>query len=147
LKEYVDFSNGPLPDVDNEEGAPFWEGTRKGELRFPQCRSCQRFHWYPCVLCPFCHSPDIEWRAVTSQPKVYTWTCVRRPLSPLFAIRGPHIVALVEFDEAPGLYLVTNLVGCQPEEVYIGMPLEVVFQKVNDKLTMPLFRPVKDMSS
>jgi uncharacterized OB-fold protein len=56
-------------------------------------------------------------------------------------------VALVEFEEAPGLYLVSNLVGCQPEEVYIGMPLEVVFQRVNDKLTMPLFKPIKDMPS
>ena len=147
MKEYIDFSKGPLPDVDNKEGAAFWEGTRQGELRFPRCHSCNRFHWYPCVLCPFCHSPNIEWQAIKSQPKVYTWTCVRRPLGPLFAIRGPHIVALVEFDEAPGLYLVANLVGCQPEEVYIGMPLEVIFQRVNDKLTMPLFKPIKDMPS
>lgn len=93
------------------------------------------------MLCPFCHSPDTEWRAITQRPKVYTWTYVRRPLSPLFAILGPHIVALVEFDKTPGIYLVTNLVDCQPEEVYIGMPLEVVFQRINDKLTMPLFKP------
>jgi uncharacterized OB-fold protein len=147
VKEYVDFSRGPLPDTTYGEGIAFWEGTRQGELRFPRCRSCHRFHWYPCVLCPFCHSEDIEWQAITSQPKVYTWTCVRRPLSPLFAIRGPFIVALVEFDEIQDIHLVTNLVDCQPEEVYIGMPLEVVFQKVNDKLTMPLFRPIKDRAS
>jgi uncharacterized OB-fold protein len=147
VQEAVDFSNVPLPDVDNTEGAPFWAGTLKGELRFPRCGSCQRFHWYPAVRCPFCHSPDIEWRSITSQPRVYTWTCVRRPLSPLFAIRGPHIVALVEFAEAPGIYLITNLVDCQPEEVHIGMPLEVVFQRVNDRLVMPLFKPAKDTLS
>lgn len=147
MKEAVDFSSGPLPDVDNMEGAPFWEGTLKGELRFPQCSRCRRFHWYPAVRCPYCHSSDIEWRAVNSPPRVYTWTCVRRPLGPLFAIRGPHIVALVEFAEAPGIHLVTNLVGCRAEEVYIGMPLEVVFQRINDRLVMPLFKPAKDVPS
>jgi len=45
------------------------------------------------------------------------------------------------------LNLVTNLVDCQPEVVYIRMPLEVVFQRVNDKLTIPLFKPIEDTPS
>jgi uncharacterized OB-fold protein len=147
VKEYIDFSKGQLPNVESKEGAPFWEGTRQGEIRFPRCCSCNRFHWYPCVLCPFCHSPDIEWEAVTSQPKLYSWSCVKWNLGSLFDIQGPYISALVEFDEAPGIHLVTNLVDCQPEEVYIGMPLEAVFQQINDKLTMPLFKPIKNTSS
>ena len=146
-KENIDYSKGPLPDVDDKEGAPFWEGTCQGEIRFPKCRSCNQFHWYPCVLCPFCHSPDIEWQALTSQARLFSWTCVRRDLGPLFAIRGPHIIGLVEFDEAPDLRLVTNLVDCQPEEVYVGMPLEAVFQRVNDNVTLPLFKPKRDKSS
>jgi uncharacterized OB-fold protein len=78
---------------------------------------------------------------------LFTWTCVRWKLGPIFEIRGPHIVALAEFEEAPYLYLVSNLVDCQPEDVRIGMPLEIVFQKVNDRLTMPLFKPKRDKSS
>jgi uncharacterized OB-fold protein len=142
MTDYIDFSKGPLPDVDDIESAPFWEGTCQGELRFPKCGTCGRFHWYPCVLCPFCHSSDITWQKITNRPKVYTWTCVRRSLGPVFNIRGPHIVALVEFDKIFDIYFVSNLVDCQPEDVYIGMPLEVVFQKVNDRLTMPLFKPL-----
>jgi uncharacterized OB-fold protein len=143
VKEYVDFSKGFLPDVEDEEGKPFWEGTRQGEIRFPRCRNCGQFHWYPCVLCPFCHSSDIEWQTISSQPKVYTWTYIRRPLGPLFAIWGPHIVALIEFDEAPGIHFASNLVDCQPEDVYIEMPLEVIFQKITDKITIPVFKPLK----
>jgi uncharacterized protein len=146
VKEYIDFSKGPLPDVDLKESVPFWEGTRKGEIRFPRCRSCHRFHWYPTVLCPFCSSADIEWQTLTSQPRVNTWTYVVYPVG-IFATIGPRIVALVEFDEAPDCHLATNLVDCKDEEIYVGMPLEVVFQKINDRLTMPLFRPKKDHQS
>jgi uncharacterized OB-fold protein len=146
MKEYIDFSKGPLPDVDDPEGAPFWEGTRQGEIRFPKCQDCNRFHWYPCTLCPFCHSPNIKWEAVPGQARLFTWSYVKWNL-PVVAIRGPLNVILVEFDGAPDLYLTSDLVDCQPEDVYIGMPLEVVFQKVDDKITMPLFKPMKDKSS
>jgi uncharacterized protein len=143
LKQYLDFSKGPLPDVEFSEGASFWEGTRQGEIRFPKCQDCGKFHWYPTVLCPFCHSSNIKWQALTSKAKLFTWTYVNWKL-PVVVIRGPLIVILVEFDEAPGLYLTSNLVDCRLEDVYIGMSLEVVFQKINDKLTIPLFKPMKD---
>ena len=58
-----------------------------------------------------------------------------------------RIVALVEFDEAPDLFLATNIVDCEPGDIYIDMPLEVVFQRVNDVVTMPLFKPVKNIIS
>jgi len=68
---------------------------------------------------------------------------MRTSLTHLYAIRGPYIVIMVEFEDVPGIYLTSNLVECKPEDVKIGMPLELVFQKVDDKITMPLFRPVK----
>ncbi len=141
MKQYLDFSKEPLPDVDWNEGAPFWEGTRQGEIRFPKCRDCNKFHWHPRAVCPYCHSSNITWQALTSQPRLFTWTYVNYQL-PIVTIRGPLIVIKVEFDEAPGLYLSSDLVDCQPEDVQTGMPLEVVFQKVDDKLTMPLFKPM-----
>ena len=147
VKETVDFSKGPIPDVHDKEGAPFWEGTRRGEIRFPKCRSCNRFHWYPCIICPFCQSSDIEWQVITSQPRLFIWTCVMWNLGPLFEANGPYIAALVEFDEAPNLRLPALLVDCKSEELSIGMPLEVVFQRINDELTMPLFKPKREKPS
>ena len=38
----------------------------------------------------------------------------------------------------------TNLVECEPEDVKIGMEVEVVFQPVTDEITLPYFRPVSD---
>jgi hypothetical protein len=48
---------------------------------------------------------------------------------------------LVEFDELPGSCLASDLIECRPEDIRAGMPLQVVFQQVNDKLTIPLFKP------
>jgi len=145
MEKYADFSKGPLPDVEFKEWASFWEGTRQGEIRLPRCRDCHQFHFYPCWLCPFCHSANIEWEALTSQPRLFSWTYVRRKLNPvMFKLRGPYNMALVEYDEAPGCHFMTNLVECQLEDLYIGMPLEAVFQKIDEKITIPLFRPMKD---
>jgi uncharacterized protein len=148
MNDYIDFSRGPLPDVEDQETGIFWKGTRQGEIRFPKCRSCHKFHWYPNILCPYCHSADIEWQVLKSQPRLYSWSEVDTN-GPMWnvgnrdSVGTQRIVGLVEFDEAPDLYLATDVVGCRPEEVYIGMPLEPVFQRVNDKVTMPLFKPLK----
>jgi len=146
-KEYIDYAKGPLPDVENDEWADFWEGTRQSEIRLPWCQDCHQFHFYYSWLCPHCHSPNIEWHKLTSQPRLFTWTCARRNMAPLFTICGPYICALVAYDEAPTCYLTANLVECQPEDLQIGMPLEAVFQKIDDKITMPLFKPAKNKRS
>ena len=147
MKEYIDFSNGPLPYTEDNEGVPFWEGTKQEEVRFPKCNNCHKYHWYPIILCPYCGSPDIKWQKLTSQPKLYSWSVVKMN-SPMWNVGQQksdeqRIVGLIEFEEAPNLYLASNIVECTPEDVYIDMPLEVVFQRVNDKVTMPLFKPVK----
>jgi uncharacterized OB-fold protein len=37
---------------------------------------------------------------------------------------------------------VTNVIGCAPEEVKIGMPVEVVFEDFPE-YTLPKFKPLK----
>ena len=137
-----DFASGPFPEMDREEYKPFWKGTRDARLCFPWCRSCGRYHWYPSILCPHCQSKEIEWVPIKGRGKVYTWTVVRHLFHSAFKNRLPLIVALVEFDDAPGIRLVTNIIRCKPEEVFVSMPVEVIFHMVNKELTMPVFQPV-----
>ena len=37
----------------------------------------------------------------------------------------------------------SNLIDCKPEDVRIGMPVEVVFEDVSPEVTLPKFRPAK----
>jgi len=50
----------------------------------------------------------------------------------------PYTVVLVELEE--GVRLTSNVVDMTPEDVYIGMPVEVVFEDINDNLTLYKFK-------
>jgi uncharacterized OB-fold protein len=52
----------------------------------------------------------------------------------------PYVVAVVELDEQKALRLTTNIVGCAPSDVFIGMAVEVDFEHLDD-VYLPLFRP------
>ena len=51
----------------------------------------------------------------------------------------PYVVALVTLEEGPRM--ATNIVGCPPEAVTAGMPVEVVFEEVTAEIALPHFRP------
>jgi uncharacterized OB-fold protein len=54
---------------------------------------------------------------------------------------APYVVALVELDEGPRL--ISNIVGCAPEDVAINMPVEVCFEAAGD-FTLPRFTKASD---
>ena len=67
---------------------------------------------------------------------VYSYTVVHRPQRPEFAV--PYVVAIVELDE--GFHMLTNLVECRPEDVEVGMPVVVHFQRMSEAITLPYFK-------
>ena len=69
---------------------------------------------------------------------VYTFTITRQPVSRAFVGRLPWAVVEVELEE--GVHLISNLMDCDPEEIEIGMA--VVFEEVNDEITLPKFKRV-----
>ena len=99
------------------------------------------------MRCPYCQSKNIEWVEVKGQGTVYSYTVVRQALLPEFANRIPFVLALITLDTVPGIHFVTNLVDCSLEEVHIGMPVEVVFQKVSEAITVPVFKPRSESQS
>jgi uncharacterized protein len=123
-----------------EEFRPYFEGLRQGELRFPRCERCLRFHWYPMKLCPHCRSAQIAWTAVTGPAKVFTWTEVHHAFDPGFTLKPPYVVALIEFDDAPGVRLVANLEGLAPGQAAIGLAVRPEFSKAGHD-TRVTFRP------
>jgi uncharacterized OB-fold protein len=52
----------------------------------------------------------------------------------------PYVIAIVELEESDDLRVPTNIVGCDVESVYCGMPVQVRFEQHGD-VFVPLFEP------
>ena len=128
----------PLPQP-TALSKPFWEGTRAGKLLLQRCSDCGAFRWTPQHLCIKCHSEACAWTEVSGRGKVYSHSTVERP--PLAAFEPGYVVAVVELEEGP--LMLTNLVDCKPDEIAVGMPVRVVFEKASDEITLYKFKPGK----
>ena len=60
------------------------------------------------------------------------------------AFDGAYAIALVKLEEGPRM--MSNIVECEqtPDALVLDMPLEVVFEALNDEISLPLFRPQGD---
>jgi uncharacterized OB-fold protein len=85
-------------------------------------------------------SEKIEWVKASGRAKVLSYTIVYRPVTQAFAADVPYVVAMVTLDEGP--QMMTNIVGCLPEQVKIGMPVQVTFDDWTEEISVPKFKPV-----
>ncbi len=126
----------PRPAI-NDDNRFFWEGVERGELRIQRCASCGALRHPPRPMCPGCAA--VEWDTVraSGRGRVHSYVLPHHPRLPAFP--EPYVVVLVDLEE--GTRLVSNLVGCPPESVRIGMAVELAVTRVDDELALPLFRP------
>ena len=103
---------------------------------FQRCAACSAATHTPAVVCAGCASADLEWSASSGRGVIHTWTVVWRPVSPAFEV--PYAPIIVEMDE--GWFTLSCLVGCDHEEIGIGLPVEVEFHDHPGGLTLPYFR-------
>jgi uncharacterized OB-fold protein len=122
----------PVPDGDSR---PYWEGVTAGELRIQRCQDCVRAVFYPRALCPHCSSTHLTWERASGHGTIYSYTVVHQAYGP-FAGQVPFVVALIDLEE--GVRLLSRIAGAR-ESVQIGAPVHVVFERVDDELTLPYF--------
>ena len=133
----------PLPQPITPEAKPYWEGTREGKLMLPKCQACGKAFLYPRVLCPSCSSRDITWIQASGRGRLYSFEIAHQILNKAFTVKTPVILAMVELEEGPRM--LTNLVNVAPDPKALrcDMPVEVVFEKLTDQITLPMFQPAK----
>ena len=126
------------------ETLAYWEGCGRHELVLQRCRDCATVQHRPRGLCVSCFSDDIEHFAATGRGTVYTFTVTIQNGLPAFRNACPYVLAYVALEEGP--QLMTNIVGCDVEDVRIGMSVEVEFCDVEGDpgegaSAVPRFRP------
>lgn len=129
----------PMPDPIT---APFWESMKAHAMQVQHCNACGQHIFYPRGLCPNCFSSDLAWQPVSGKGNVYAFTIVHRAQNPAFAEDVPYVVAMIELEE--GVRMMSNLIDVapDPEQVKVGMPVEVVYDDVSEAITLPKFRPL-----
>ena len=126
------------PPRRNPETAAFWDACAEHRLALPRCDECDQLIWYPRRFCPFCGSRSVTMVDVSGRGSVYTFTIMRRGGGP-FRDKAPYVLAYVELDEGP--VMMTNIVGADPESVYVGQPVKVVWEPAGDTDAVPRFTP------
>ena len=127
-----------LPRV-NDENRFFWTSGEDGQLRFLRCDECGYLVHPPSPICPECLCKRLAPAVVSGRATVATFTVNHQPWIPGYD--PPYVIALVEIDEQPSVRLMTNIVGCAPDDVRVGMPVQVTFEH-HDDVWLPLFEPV-----
>lgn len=120
----------------NRDTEYFWAGTRAGELRLQSCRACGALRHPPGPACPDCGALDRGYVVAAGTGTLYSYVVHRHP--PVPGRELPILIGLVELPE--GARIVGELVGLAPEDLAIGMPLVVDYQRVDDDLTLPVWR-------
>ena len=131
----------PLP-VKAPENMPFWDGLDRGEFRVPKCNDCGDWNWIPYPACRSCLSDNLTWTPVSGKATLFSFTIVYRGLG-AFNAEVPYVIALAELPEKPRSIVVQgNLVGIDPEQVKIGMPLKIVYETIEcEDVTLWRFMP------
>ena len=89
------------------------------------------------TVCARCHATSPCWEASAGKGSLYSWTVVWRPPDPTFQV--PYAPAVVRLDE--GFWMLSAVIGCEPEALHEGLRLAVEFHPASDEITLPYFRP------
>ncbi|HEY8517431.1 MAG TPA: OB-fold domain-containing protein [Candidatus Binatia bacterium] len=130
----------PLPDVDHPVVEPFWTGCREGRLLVQRDRLTGAYHWPP-KPAYWKGGGRLEWVEARGTGTVYTYVVAHEPFLPAFRHMLPHVMVVVELDEGPRL--VGYMVGCTPDEMRIGMRVRVVFKPLTQRVTLPVWEPLR----
>jgi uncharacterized protein len=125
-----------IPNVTHEL-KPFFDAARNHQLAVQKCEVCGTLRFPAAPLCLACDSDQASWVTVSGRGQVFSFTVMHRAYHP--AIKVPYTLAVIELNE--GVKITSNVIGIEPSKVKCGMPVEAVFEKLSDEVTLPKFRP------
>jgi len=127
----------PAPVLDPDTEA-YYAAAREGRLLVQRCGSCGASQLYARDRCLRCRG-EVDWVEASGRATVYSFTVIRQNYQRPFRDQLPYVVALVDLEEGPRI--MTNIVGCDPGDVRIGMALRARFEPVSDDAGIALFEP------
>lgn len=128
----------PVPTI-TPEMKPFFDAAKRHELVVQRCTQCGAHRFPAREICSACLSHAAEWVRVSGEGEVFSYNVMHQVYHPGFADAVPYAVVVVKLKE--GAKMNSNLVGVQPHDIKIGMPVKVIFEDITDEVTLPKFAP------
>ncbi|MYD42792.1 MAG: hypothetical protein F4W90_02755 [Gammaproteobacteria bacterium] len=133
----------PIPRQ-GQHTKPFWDGAKEGKLILPHCTECNRVHWYPRLICPFCHSNKLDWIEASGEGTLYTFAVQHRLAAGGWVKELPFVTAFIDLKEGDRMQTVLRGVDPnKPEDIKIGSKVKVEFEQANDDIFIPFWRVVE----
>jgi uncharacterized protein len=130
----------PRPVV-NDLTRIFFEAAREHRLVMQRCLSCGLFRHPPRPICPHCRSLEASWEELDGRGELFTWSVVHQQSHPATASIVPYVVAVVELQGALGTRFTSNLVDASEGDLRPGREVELVWEDMDEYLSLPRFRP------
>jgi len=130
----------PIPAI-TPELQPFFAAAKRHELAVQRCRQCGAYRFPAREICSGCLSRDAEWVTVSGEGEIFSYNVMHQVYHPGFADEVPYAVVVVKLKE--GAKMTSNLLGVPPHDIRIGLPVRVVFEDINEEVTLPKFVPAQ----
>ena len=126
-----------IPSPRGHDNGWWWDACDEGRVLIQRCKNCQVLRHPPRPMCGECQS--MEWDSIESslEGEVLSYTELHHPRIPGY--QYPLVCAVIRLAE--GTNLVSNVVGCEPADVHIGMRVQGVVEQVDKKTMLPQFYP------
>jgi uncharacterized OB-fold protein len=127
-----------LPEL-TDENRGFYTGGADGQLLIQRCATDGRWIHPPVAACPTCGGA-LHDEPVSGKGTIFTFTLNLQKFHPDH--QPPNLVALVALDEQDDLRIITNIVGATVENLWCGMPVQVLFER-HGEVFYPVFEPTR----
>ncbi len=126
----------PVPEP-SRDSKPYWDALHEGRLVIQECAGCGKLRHYPRPVCDACYSMEVTWRQASGRGRLHSWTVAHHPFHPGFKSELPYVLATVDLEE--GVRMLAQLRGVAPDEIAVGLPVEVAFERATEEFTLPVF--------
>jgi uncharacterized protein len=119
---------------------PFWEATKQKKLLLQYDPRAKKYQFYPRPVSIYDGKRGLEWREASGEGELFSWTVAERARPP-YQGHEPFAIGLVTLKE--GVNIMANVIGCQSEDLKIGMKLKLAWLPLPNGMFLPAFEPAR----
>jgi uncharacterized protein len=118
----------------------YWRAAGEGRFVVQKCGDCGAHRWPPAWACYACQSTKWDWDELPGTGTVFSFTWADQRALPDIPL---YNISVVEVDGTQGeaVRVMTRVVETDKAQLQVGLPVDVTFDKFDDEVAVPFFRP------